>query len=314
MRWISSINSFKRAAKILMQMMKHLASNTRTEIAFAQRPTPTSKGISVEEALFRFKDDTAEEFLDDLITCPSTHEAAISDQIPLPSEADREGYYEGQPYLYWLFGLHDYKNVQTYVENIPENARILDFGGSSGRVMRHFANNHTNMEVIVAERFLSAVEFVNNYFPANAYALPVFSQPHLAIEDNSCDLVTAFSVFTHIDHEEIAWLSELRRILKKGGTAYLTIHSEHTWSNLEGTVLESLIRACPSFDSTMSFDKDMPGDRLVFRPDGFDQRGINVFHSSEYIERIWSRILKVQKLIPAGHGNQTVVLLEKVND
>lgn len=312
MQRLSSIKSLKRAAKILKPMISHLTSKTRTEMAFAERPNPTSKGISVSEALSRFDEDSSEEFLKELIASSSTSEAALADQIPLPSEADREGYYEGQPYLYWLFGFHDYNNVRTHVDDIPRNGRILDFGGSSGRVMRHFANNHPEMEVIVAERFLSAVEFINNYFPSNAYALPVFSQPHLALEDNSCDLVTAFSVFTHIDNEEIAWLSELRRILKKGGIAYLTIHSEHTWSNLEGTVLEGLIRACPTFDSTMSFNEDMPGDRIVFQPRGFDQRGINVFHSSEYIKRIWGRILKIRKLIPAGHGNQTVVMLEKI--
>ena len=37
--------------------------------------------------------------------------------------------------------------------------------------------------------------------------------PHLPIEDNSLSLVTAFSVFTHIDDLDLAWIAELRRIL-----------------------------------------------------------------------------------------------------
>ena len=57
--------------------------------------------------------------------------------------------------------------------------------------------------------------------------------PHLPIEDGSTALVYGFSVFTHIDEFETAWLAEIRRILRPGGVAYLTINSDDTWKSLE---------------------------------------------------------------------------------
>jgi hypothetical protein len=59
--------------------------------------------------------------------------------------------------------------------------------------------------------------------------------------------VTAFSVFTHINEPEIAWLLELRRILKIGGIACNSVHDEATWQNpvplLRDTILRSARRS-----------------------------------------------------------------------
>ena len=53
--------------------------------------------------------------------------------------------------------------------------------------------------------------------------------PSLPLSDQYFDLVTAYSVFTHINETEISWLLELRRILKIGGIACITIHNDDFW-------------------------------------------------------------------------------------
>ena len=55
--------------------------------------------------------------------------------------------------------------------------------------------------------------------------------PPLPLPDAHFDVVTAFSVFTHIDELDSPWLLELRRILKPGGLLDATIHDETTWQN-----------------------------------------------------------------------------------
>ena len=45
----------------------------------------------------------------------------------------------------------------------------------------------------------------------------------LDIDDNSCDLVVATSLFIHLTHDAVrSYMREIRRIMKKGARAYLT--------------------------------------------------------------------------------------------
>ena len=52
--------------------------------------------------------------------------------------------------------------------------------------------------------------------------------PHLPFEDGYFDLIYSGSVFTHISDLADAWLLELRRIVRKGGYLYITIHDKRT--------------------------------------------------------------------------------------
>jgi len=45
----------------------------------------------------------------------------------------------------------------------------------------------------------------------------------LPFEDSSFDLVYCGSVFTHVSDLADAWFLELRRILRKGGYAYINL-------------------------------------------------------------------------------------------
>lgn len=54
----------------------------------------------------------------------------------------------------------------------------------------------------------------------------------LPCADESADLVTAFSVFTHLYHEEsYAYLMDIRRVLRPGGRAVFSfLESERNWT------------------------------------------------------------------------------------
>ena len=52
--------------------------------------------------------------------------------------------------------------------------------------------------------------------------------PYLPFEDRYFDVIYAGSVFTHIDDFAQTWFLELRRVLRAGGTLYVTIHDRHS--------------------------------------------------------------------------------------
>jgi hypothetical protein len=45
-------------------------------------------------------------------------------------------------------------------------------------------------------------------------------------------MISAYSVFTHIEAMETTWLMELRRVLRKGGIAWITVHTEGTLADM----------------------------------------------------------------------------------
>jgi SAM-dependent methyltransferase len=109
--------------------------------------------------------------------------------------------------------------------DINSSMRILDFGCGSGRVIRHVhsltgarcSGSDYNPQLIKwCQRKLSF-----GRFDVNGVA------PPLRYEKEQFDLVYALSVFTHLPEElQLAWMSELSRVLKPGGHLLMTTHGE----------------------------------------------------------------------------------------
>ena len=107
--------------------------------------------------------------------------------------------------------------------------RLLDFGCASGRVLRHVACQQDRAEPWGCDIARNNVEWISTHLPRSIRVFQNTIFPHLPVEDRFFDVICAFSVFTHIDDFEDLWLLELRRVLRPGGIAFLTIHSERSW-------------------------------------------------------------------------------------
>ena len=238
-----------------------------------------------------------------------------NDSFPLPSTEDREGYMDERHYEYWLFGLSDYliikKTLKRHGVNIKQGFRIYDLGCASGRVTRHFLSQEKKLELWASDINKNHVEWVTKYLEERINVFQNHSLPHLPCEDNYFDLIYAFSVFTHIDAFETAWLLELRRILKPGGFAYLTTHSDHTWSIMKKgmPIFEALLKH-PDFTSN-DVKNDMPSNKMVYRWQSRESYRANVFYDTEYIRNIWGRYFEIVEIIQEGCFYQDVVLLRK---
>jgi len=243
------------------------------------------------------------------------------DDYPLPRTEDREGYWGDDHYGWWLSGLDDYMCIKRvakqYGVNLKRGDSTFELGCASGRVLRHFGCQEECLDVWGADIRLRHVEWVRRFLPKNICVFHNTILPHLPVEDNSQKIVSAFSAFTHIDDFELAWVAELRRVLVPGGLAYLTIQSEHTWSNMnpQWVIWKSLMalkeRVQDYKISPDLFDQPMPAPKTVFSWNATEKRSCHVFRSDDYVRDAWGRFLSIKEIIREGHCFQDVVVLQK---
>jgi ubiquinone/menaquinone biosynthesis C-methylase UbiE len=241
------------------------------------------------------------------------------DPYPLPSEADREGYHQGRHFAHWMSGLWDYFRISKLLSEagvtlVPGNS-VLDLGCATGRTLRHFACQQDGLDLWGADIKPKNVQWVLKHLPQSIKAVRVTPQARLPLPDASLDLVYAQSVFTHIGEFETAWLAELRRVLKPGGMAYITIHSDRLWAAYDEKtpVFRALkgVSASASYPIDLSvFQSPMPSGRVVFRV-GPEVHHVNTFHSIQYVHDVWGRFFKVERIVDEPARVQAEVVLRK---
>jgi SAM-dependent methyltransferase len=239
---------------------------------------------------------------------PALSDRAANDRLPIPDVASREGYRPGSHFGYWLMGLGDFDRVMAVATEFGITpGRVYDFGGSTGRVFRHFYCQREGTEVWTSDLKVASHRWNQLHMPVEIRAFLNGFAPPIPIPDAYFDLITAFSVFTHIDQLESAWLLELRRLLKPGGLLYLTVHDEAFWDDMPPEVLAAL-RKAPN-GATIDHGSPFPGPRASFAFSTRSYYNCNVFHSEDYVRSQWSRFFEILAIRPRGAERQCVVVL-----
>lgn len=240
----------------------------------------------------------------------------LSDTYVIPATEDREGYYGADHFSYWASGLRDAKLLLSDAQKagMKNPHATLDIGCASGRLIRHLPFLLPEAKIYGCDINRLHVEFCNKYLHPAVTVFHNCAVPHIQLEDNSVDIVTAFSVFTHIEAMETAWLMEIKRILRPGGIALVTIHTEHTLNRLrEDWPLWSPVMKHPDIESLIDKDaRSFPDDRLIVRWSHDKSYSSNVFYKEEYILSHWSRILTIVEIKKTAPPYQDVVLLAKL--
>jgi SAM-dependent methyltransferase len=240
--------------------------------------------------------------------------AQARDIYPLPETVDREGYYGPDHFSYWASGLTDARMLFDTVRDYGITPRAyLDFGCASGRVTRHTTLEYPGVQTMGCDINRLHVEWCNSYLPQGCLTFQNQSVPSLPLEDNSIDVVSAYSVFTHIEALETAWLMELRRILRPGGIAWVTVHSEGTLQDMTPDwPLWSPVMSHPDAASLIDIEaRSFAGDRLVLRWLSGRSYSSNVFYKADYIRRHWGRFFEVAEFRRRHPSFQDVVILRK---
>lgn len=238
------------------------------------------------------------------------HEIIRRDPAPIPATINRDGYNEDDHLGYWVSGYADFRKTLEVVGKYGCKAgRLLDFGGSSGRVFRHFAFQSSAWDVWSCDFNPASVQFNQRYFPTSIKPFLNGANPSLPLVDGEFDLVTAYSVFTHIDKTEIPWLLELRRILRVGGIAYLSVHDSNTWLNPS----EDLRSWIKSHRPDLLRQSSLPPGRTVINPDPMNIYSCQVFHDEDYIRCNWGRFFRILEIRPMWMDRHAVVVCQRVS-
>jgi SAM-dependent methyltransferase len=240
-------------------------------------------------------------------------DAMERDNGPLPLTKDREGYYGSDHFSYWASGLRDARLLLDVASahGVAVN-HYLDFGCASGRVLRHMALQRPQSRAMGCDINRLHVEWCNAHLPSNCLAFQNHSVPSLPLPDASVDVVSAYSVFTHIEALETAWLMELRRILRPGGLAWITVHSELTLQEMNPNwPLWTPVMEHPLAAKVLDEKRNFHGDRLISRWLASQSYSSNVFYKLDYLKVRWSRFFEIAEVRRRCPTFQDVLILRK---
>ena len=111
----------------------------------------------------------------------------------------------------------------------PTAKRIMEWGCGSARSLRHlpgllppgsefFGSDYNHEAIAWCTAKIEGISFIRNDL-----------SPPLPMESASLDVIYAVSVLTHLSvAQQHAWLAELRRVLRPGGSLILTTHGERS--------------------------------------------------------------------------------------
>ena len=105
------------------------------------------------------------------------------------------------------------------LDTYSEPLRLLEIGCGSG-VIAHFFAMHPNIRCQV-----SAVDVLDQRVEIDGYQFQLVQGSQLPFDDASFDVVISNHVIEHVgdDSEQLTHLSEIRRVMKQEGSAYLAV-------------------------------------------------------------------------------------------
>jgi SAM-dependent methyltransferase len=250
-----------------------------------------------------------------LTTFPPEFEPAIvrpGEPVALPPPAERMGYSaDDDEYLNWGRYDHDLilRRIEAHDGGLKQGAGIMDFGCSSGRVLRHFHREHEERgwKLLGVDIQARPIEWMRQNFPQHFAVFVGTVLPHLPLEDNSLDYIFGFSVFTHIKFLWDTWLLELRRVLKPGGLLLQTIHAEVAWRYYYEHRDEEFIRTGQPEAVRAAAEMNLP---FLYHGDiGVSQ----VFWKREVARQYWGRYFEVLEIYDpaARYSFQDMIVCRK---
>lgn len=108
--------------------------------------------------------------------------------------------------------------------SLKQVGRVLDFGCGWGRISRVLiASGVDSWRLIAADVDQSMLALVNTSLPG-VHGITVDAMPPMVLADQTVDLVTAYSVFSHLapDAHE-AWAGEFGRLIADDGMVVITV-------------------------------------------------------------------------------------------
>ena len=191
----------------------------------------------------------------------------------------------------------------TIVRALPEGfswtgSRCLDFGSGVGRAIRHFSVEAQQAEFWGCDIDGSSIRWsVQNLSPPFRF-FQISEVPTIPFESNSFDLVYAISVLSHIHSTWHQWLMEIRRILKPGGTFFVSFMGQVPMEEMLGE---------PYWTRGDDFGMYVKGPHQ-----NWNDGGPMIFVSPEWLRRFWGSIFDIDYIAMEGlMGYQSFCIMRK---
>jgi SAM-dependent methyltransferase len=157
------------------------------------------------------------------------------------------------------------KRVAGCGRDIEAMEDILDFGCGCGRVIRWWKDLST-VSVNGCDFDPELVAWCETNLPFASFRVNDL-EPPLPYEDDSFDLVYSISVFTHLPVAiQRAWSQELRRVLRPGGLALVTLMGD---SMAREELLNSELRRYEAGEPVVLFENLAGGRCAAFHPPSY---------------------------------------------
>lgn len=176
---------------------------------------------------------------------------------------------------------------------------VLDLGCGSARVLPYVSASAPGARCAGYDVDAEAIAWASQHHPRLEWGVSG-PEPPLPFEDQSFELVYSISVFSHLDRDsQDHWLAEVRRVLKPGGIALLSVHGHYAFAQFRtGAVTTHWCRQD-------AFTRPpLAPDEFVFEPyvrsfwnetelPGVGERYGLSFHGEQYAREHWSDWLSV---------------------
>jgi SAM-dependent methyltransferase len=104
-------------------------------------------------------------------------------------------------------------------------AKLLDFGCSSGRVVRVLAAAYPDSEWYGCDPNQDAIRWDRENLPGMQFAVSSGDPPLAMYSDGMFDVVFAISIWSHFaENAAVRWLNEMHRLVRPGGLLIITTH------------------------------------------------------------------------------------------
>lgn len=204
---------------------------------------------------------------------------------------------------FWKSGAMSIQNIGTMLSIIgtsfTDYPRALEFGCGCGRMLLHLEDIGKKIELHGVDIDAEAIAWAKANIPWVDCSVNE-GLPPLKFPDAHFDLVFNQSVFTHLDERyQDAWLVELRRVVKPGGTLVLSVSGEHPFGQLvqihrdTGSDPSKLIEQFRT--KGILFIED---DHFVGGP--FPDFYHSTFHAPWYVFEHWSRYFDIKAYVTRG--------------
>lgn len=231
----------------------------------------------------------------------------LGTSIAVPASGNRAGYSPETDGAYLTSGKAERDAIGRVLHEhgIDLNAarNILDWGCSTGRVLRHFADLPDETMLWGCDIDEGSIEWAQRHFEGRFRFFSTTLEPSLPVPDASFDFLYGISIFTHISHHIDTWLMELRRVVRPGGTVLVTVHDENSWDYCRDNPECFIARHSPRLD----FSKPLEHDFVAHGQGPSSQ----AFWHSSGIRRRWSHAFEILGMHPLSFcsGTQAGVVL-----